>query len=306
MSVPRGDRLPPVVGGQSVMLTSDTHTERPLKTNQHRAYKMLDDLNRMIGRAGILAWVHGGDSMGNATAAEYVDANGWLAALDRGGAPVVMTPGNHDLVGATGDPAAPYLYTPAQWAAAVAGTGRVTANGYADVGTDLRVIAPVPAYPFPAGVATWRLMLDATTLTWLDARLAETTRRCIIVFHAPLYRSVNYPDDTLNPSSDVAGWYADDTADARIADVLTAHPNVIAWVSGHTHTPPHVNNIVRQMTFGATVLAAVSIGGPFLISDQPAPVSTSALLTVYADRVEVRYRDHGAAQWLSPVHTVML
>ncbi len=73
----------------------------------------------------------------------------------------------------------------------------------------------------------WQGSLDARQLRWLQAQLAGAVIRPVILFsHHPLETLVN---DTRPPGADrrVLG--------PELRDVLLAHPNVVAWVNGHTH-----------------------------------------------------------------------
>jgi metallophosphoesterase (TIGR03767 family) len=73
----------------------------------------------------------------------------------------------------------------------------------------------------------WQGSLDARQLRWLQAQLAGAVTRPVILFsHHPLETLVN---DTRPPGAGrrVLG--------AELRDVLLAHPNVVAWVNGHTH-----------------------------------------------------------------------
>jgi hypothetical protein len=288
------------------MAITDPHLEIPNHAFQWRSAKVRDDLNRMTGRSRIHAWLFAGDFVGSASPAETGPAQAWVNSIETGDAPRALVPGNHDLIGMQSSPTAPYLVPPRQWAEEWGAFGATQRDWLVDVGRDLRVLCLAPADVVPAVGASWRLTLSPETLAWCSARAAETSRRCVVLFHAPLKDTVNAPDDGIHPSSAVGGWYAEDTPQARIADMLAANANIIAWVSGHTHSPPHVGGVVASRTYGRTRIAAVSSGGTFLISDRNAPVSTSACLSVFDTRVEVRYRDHGRARWLPQVHTVAL
>jgi metallophosphoesterase (TIGR03767 family) len=74
----------------------------------------------------------------------------------------------------------------------------------------------------------WQGSLDARQLRWLQAQLAGAITRPVILFsHHPLETLVN---DTRSPGADRR------VLAAELRDVLLAHPNVVAWVNGHTHT----------------------------------------------------------------------
>ena len=73
----------------------------------------------------------------------------------------------------------------------------------------------------------WQGSLDATQLSWLQAQLADAAARPVVLFsHHPLETMVN---DTRPPGADRR------ILAAELREVLLAHPNVVAWVNGHTH-----------------------------------------------------------------------
>jgi len=85
----------------------------------------------------------------------------------------------------------------------------------------------------------WQGSLDARQLRWLQAQLAGAITRPVILFsHHPLETLVN---DSRPPG---AGRRV---LAAELRDVLLAHPNVVAWVNGHTHT-----HAVTAVTDGST------------------------------------------------------
>lgn len=305
-ATPRGDRHPPLAGaGYTIALLSDLHLTVPDRADQHQVHKMRDDLNVMAGRGVIDAWIIGGDVATNASAAEVAQVKTWIDGLDRVGAPLAMVPGNHDLVGNTAT-GGPDITSPAQWAALYADYEVTAPNRVVDVGAGLRIIALAPTPDATRGIAaTWRCALDAATLAWCGDRLAETTRRCIIAFHAPLQNTVG-SNPVSSPSSTMANWYAHSQDAATIEQMIGAHPNVIAWVSGHTHTSPNTADIATAVTREGHTFAAISASSPFVLPAGVPPSIASALLSIYPDRIEVRYRDHGAGQWLAPVRTITL
>jgi metallophosphoesterase (TIGR03767 family) len=73
----------------------------------------------------------------------------------------------------------------------------------------------------------WQGSLDARQLRWLQAQLAGSAARPVVLFsHHPLETLVN---ETRPPG---AGRRV---LAAELREVLLAHPNVVAWVNGHTH-----------------------------------------------------------------------
>ncbi len=73
----------------------------------------------------------------------------------------------------------------------------------------------------------WQGSLDASQLRWLLAQLAGSAARPVVLFsHHPLETLIN---DTRPPGADRR------ILAAELREVLLAHPNVVAWVNGHTH-----------------------------------------------------------------------
>ena len=73
----------------------------------------------------------------------------------------------------------------------------------------------------------WQGSLDTTQLAWLEAELAASATRPVILFsHHPLETLVN---DRRAPGAERR------VLAAELREVLLAHPNVIAWINGHTH-----------------------------------------------------------------------
>jgi metallophosphoesterase (TIGR03767 family) len=82
----------------------------------------------------------------------------------------------------------------------------------------------------------WQGSIDAAQLGWLAGELAECAARPVLLFsHHPLETMVN---DRRPPGADrrVLG--------GELRDFLLAHPCVVAWVNGHTHT--HAITAIRE------------------------------------------------------------
>lgn len=302
VSVVRGNRQPPAVGGTSIVVIGDTHLG---SAQESWSYKALDDLNRMVGRGQVAAWLHAGDQTTTAVASELTSFKAWWAALNRGSAPSAFVPGNHDTLGnqLSGNVD---VQTPEQWATGMASLG-VTARDYVvDVGANLRIVCLSPTTSAGVGTVahTYRLTVDAVTLAWADARINETSRRCIVMFHAPLYGTYGVNSSSTAWSSYDLDWCAHSQDAYTIEQMIGSHPNVIAYVSGHTHSAMDQPDLVKRVQIGVATFAAISASSPLVLPTGSVPQIVSALMTVYPDRIEVRYRDHGAGQWLSPVYTV--
>jgi metallophosphoesterase (TIGR03767 family) len=73
----------------------------------------------------------------------------------------------------------------------------------------------------------WQGSVDARQLGWLQAELAASAARPVVLFsHHPLETLIN---DTRPPGADRR------VLAAEMRDALLAHPCVVAWVNGHTH-----------------------------------------------------------------------
>ena len=78
--------------------------------------------------------------------------------------------------------------------------------------------------------------IDQTQLAWLKARLDEAAAFVVLVFsHHTIASMTNQIVSVDSPSPRVLG--------PAVRDLLLMHPNVVAWVNGHTHVnriTPHV------------------------------------------------------------------
>jgi hypothetical protein len=311
VSVPRGTRLPRVVDhqGDSIHVFGDTHFEVPQTYyDQSKAPIAAKDANRMIGKGSLVAWGQAGDATSFAATAEITAFKAWWNSLDRETLPSTLVPGNHDLMGMNGT-GVPDIYTPTQWATSMSEFGVTGKHYYKDVGRNLRVLCLAPTDNVTTGAgATYRCTVDAAGLAWCDARMDETTRNCIIMFHAPLRDTVNKaPANATYLSSSDADWYAHDNPDYTIATMIAKHPNLKAWVSGHLHSPVATPFMATPKTYGSVTVAAVSASTTVPIPyAYGVPDIVSTRVTVYSNKVVVRYRDHGLGQWIDPAITVAL
>lgn len=307
MSVPRSDRQPTIAraGATSILCIGDVHFVSPGFMYSERASKLRDDVNRMLGLSQVHAVVQMGDQTTNALAVEYDAYLAWRAGFALpSGVQFRQIAGNHDLIGPNA-PGTADVVTTAQWATKM---GVAAKDAVLDIGSDVRLLLLSPTATSTGALsAVTRLYLDAADIAWCDARMSETTRRCLILTHAPLWHTVG-PLDGSGYSSYAAGdlWITHPRADVEA--MIARHPNCVGWVSSHTHSPLGTADIVRSVTYGSVTIAAINASSPAFLNPYQGVLSTisSALVTVLPDRIEVRFRDHGAGQWLAPVRTVML
>lgn len=193
--------------------------------------------------------------------------------------------------------------TPAQWAAAYATPGNA-ANYTYDLPFGVRVIS-VSFDSMADGSAL--IVLSQATLDYLDAQLtAAGTKDCWIMCHAPLHNTVLGGAGEFQ-SVDGGFFTAAPTGAAidssAILSILAAHPNVKAWISGHTHTSLEVPSIVTALTAGSTKLACISTSS--VTSNARANERwtrmTTPYVTWFGDKIEVRWREHFQKSWAHPV-----
>lgn len=209
--------------------------------------------------------------------------------MSRFAAPHYAVMGNHDV----------YAQTPAEWASSL---------GYASpsYSVDLPGLRMVMW-----GVSDqWNNYEIASTanLSWLDSQLSTTTDPVFVFCHFPLYGTVGTINPVIDSDSKNIPYYvrtAGSPASSNgVLDVLTAHSNVKAWINGHTHSRLDAPDIVTPVTYGGHRFASVNASTPHVSAtvfpwEMGNKVAT-AYVTLLDDRVEVRYRDHGAGQWAAP------
>lgn len=129
--------------------------------------------------------------------------------------------------------------------------------------------------------------LSASQLQRLDQTLRDNAARpAIIFFHAPL-------KDTLLPySPPINGPQRIAQPEAPLRKVLLAHPQVVAWVSGHTHTRPgnaSFRNDVNRYHGRITNIH---------IPDMTHRTAWSTSLYLHPDKLVVRLWDHTRHAWV--------
>jgi hypothetical protein len=301
------DRLPPVTpDAVNLLCISDIHMGG-YALQGHYAYKARDDLNRMSRRLTIQGWLLAGDQTNDATAAQQTELDAWLAGLLRDG-PLAMTPGNHDLIASGAGGLVPDVQTPDQWAAANAQHGVTGKHYVVDIPeTDIRILSVSPMDSPPGKPPQNRLSVDDAVLDWCDEQLEATDKRCIILHHAPLTDTVLAKPGVPYTSAASSTWHVFSLGTRTAEAMAASHPNLIAWVSGHLHSQYDAPDVVKaNPKAGGGNFATVSVGGPLVLPIPSTPQMVSAMMSIFDDRIEVRYRDHGAGQWLNPVYIVTL
>jgi hypothetical protein len=138
----------------------------------------------------------------------------------------------------------------------------------------------------------------ASRLNWVADRCNEVPNvPCFIVCHWSLYDTVAATSDSTT-SATTPGFYA--YVDAEIETMLADTPNTKAWLSGHTHSPLHVPELVTTKVVGGHSLVAINASAPCYtgnVSDNLSSQQATMYLTVTDGRMDVRFRDHGAGVW---------
>ncbi len=317
-ATPRGDRQPDLAlgDGAQILAIGDVHLRDTDWVTSPRLARTKEDLTYMVGKGALDAIIQVGDQTSIASTAEfnaYLDWRNGLRAIYPD-IPVEEVPGNHDLVG--GNPSGtPDVVTTAQWAA-IMGRSDGRKDKVVDIGDDVRLLLLAPTSDSTGTLSTGlgftaktRTYLDATDLAWCDEKMDETHRQCVIFFHAPLFQTQGPLDGSAFSSYDPAGRWVAHAGEYTIEQMIAKHPNMVAWVSGHSHSHVDEYDVVKRMQYGDTVFAAINAASPSSANPDAGRQNNriaTCLITVLPDRIEVRYRDNGQSQWLDPVHTVML
>ncbi len=132
--------------------------------------------------------------------------------------------------------------------------------------------------------------LSPREVAWFKATLEANPDTPTLVFcHTPLEGSFlrSYPGNGERNFTQPAG---------TIRQILTQNPQVMLWVSGHTHTSP------RSASYSSAVnrqsgAAVVDIHNPAWEGDE---IWTNSIF-LYKDKVEVRTWSHKDHRWLDPL-----
>ncbi len=124
---------------------------------------------------------------------------------------------------------------------------------------------------------------------WFRQELARHRQRpTIVFFHAPLEGTLDTYNDKVNKPNFVA------QPAATIRTLLTDHPQVFLWVSGHTHTAPSRESFASPVNlYDGRVM---NIHCPDM---QEREVVWTNSLFLHPDRVVVKTFDHAKGVWLA-------
>jgi 3',5'-cyclic AMP phosphodiesterase CpdA len=203
---------------------SDTHFGNDVQDPTDRLERVMDHLLALDPRPDVL--VVSGDVADHGLPAEYVAARAWL---DRWPGTLAICPGNHDVRDAFVD-----------------GLGRPT-RAVVEVGGH-RFVLLDSLIDAVGGERVDEGRLGEEQLAWLDAELAGATGPTFVVLHHP---PVAIGIDLMDPIRLLDG-------DA-LAEVLTAHPHVLATLVGHAHTMATTTFAGRPLLIGGGVVSTVPL-----------------------------------------------
>jgi predicted MPP superfamily phosphohydrolase len=138
---------------------------------------------------------------------------------------------------------------------------------------------------------------DAKELAWLRDTLAKNRHKPTLVFSHPPLRYTWYAPE--REKWDKSRLYANpsETLDA----ILKENPQVLLWVSGHTHTPPDNPTFATAANYykgldGTWNHAVLDIYNPTW--DGKKTIWTNSLY-LYKDHIQVRTYNHETHQWMT-------
>lgn len=261
---------------KTLHMIGDLHWGHFTLTESRRSI-VADDITTRSGLPDVPYRLQMGDLTDTAQPEQDAAAMSWMESL--GGTPLYLV-GNHDMYfGRTG----------AQAAAAWGAPGK-------DYTLDLGYALLVVIGPDALNTGSTGVEYHSVTQTWLDTQLTAATGPVIIAAHAPL-------QNTEAKLSHAYEFSAQPNAEIRavLADHSARLP--LAWCSGHTHSPITTANLAKAETVGGGTMLALNTSSLSRLSTANAWTDhlISFFLTVEDDRWDVRFRNHGAHQWVGGV-----
>lgn len=255
---------------------SDTHIGYRPWSHAEADHMAADIAHGLIPPVDVL--VHTGDIVdGPDLPTEDTYAKTWLAAAAKD-APSVWAVGNHDIRDRT-------PHTRAAWEAVY---GR-PANTYLDV-AGWRIVT----WAVDTHVTNTNWVIPDATWDWLDAVIGAAPGPVLLAEHYPLWELGVTDVNCVQPA-------------ARMADLISAHPNIAGMLAGHMHWEIEDPRQAKFVAVGSRALFPVVTDVSSMLSiseltrDQSAQLqSISTYITMHPDRWELRYRFHGRHGWGGP------
>jgi hypothetical protein len=275
---------PGPAGGTTLHAIGDTHTGLASSLPFWRGDALVRDalLERMPAPAAV---VQLGDNVNNNPDQDTVL---FQHLMDRLGTPWHHVMGNHDIH--------QDVQTPAQWAARF---GLPQPCYSVDLPT-LRLVMFSPSEQWSNNQ-----VVSPAKLAWLDAQLAGTSLPVFVCCHWPIHDTVSgiAGFDARSTEETVYIRTAATASSADILDVLAAHDNFKAWISGHTHSRIEVPGLVLGMVHAGHKFAAINTSSIWFTGNAPGRADdtiNTLYITWLDDQLEVRPRNHGGGVWAAP------
>jgi Icc protein len=274
-----------------IVLLSDTHLPFKAKIGDPaKQDRILAAKNKLI--ADINAWddvgeivVLGDIAADRGTAAEYACATAYFAQFR---APRVFITGNHDYLyldepGSNGRNAKGDAASRREKLQRFQKTFNLPALYRSQkVGSYLLIFLSADSLDSP-----YLAQLSANQLKWLRQELKNNPAApTIIFFHAPLAGTLAQYNKSVNTPNRIA------QPEQAIADIIAANPQIMLWVSGHTHTPADNPSFAADLNLYAGRVTNIHN------SDLDREVIWTNSLYLYADKVTVKTFNHKTGAWV--------
>jgi len=129
--------------------------------------------------------------------------------------------------------------------------------------------------------------MSQETLSWLEETLHKNRKvPTLIFFHAPLKGTLENYGPKINGEMRIA------QPENKLSELLKANPQVLLWVSGHTHTPatnPSFNSPVNVYQGRVTNIHNSDLNRKAIWTNS---------IFLYPGRIVVKTWDHAAGAWL--------
>ncbi|MBI4806380.1 MAG: metallophosphoesterase [Desulfovibrio sp.] len=134
---------------------------------------------------------------------------------------------------------------------------------------------------------TFTTEISERTLSWLEDTLRRHRKTpTLIFFHAPLKGTLENYSPKINGDMRIA------QPERKLDDLLRANPQVLLWVSGHTHTP------ATNVSFNSPVNVYQGHVTNIHNSDLKRKTIWTNSLFLYPGRIVVKTWDHATGGWL--------
>lgn len=284
--------LAPPYDGVTLWHLTDTHLDLTGLTGQWSKYRLNDvamDLRDSATTAKVDARIHTGDITDDSSNDETSYMKDWLN-LWMGGPSDVWVVGNHDYGnGFSGQLKDRYDFE-AEYNRSILSNNLVTG---AD-GSQIRLIGFGPNEWTPTSDTRGIWTIPEATIDWITNILTSDP-------NTPTFLGCHFP---LHELSDNYSALHQTQPASTFDQIISDYPQVAGWISGHYHFGTGDDRMAKTVPVGNRSAFPILCG--------PSPTFTAgidrgkcsaypyrSLFMTYrgADRIEVRYRDHGSRRW---------